>query len=167
MKELLQGRRFGFAPRPAIGFIAVGLGIGVTLTDLMAWFAWGTTSTNGYVIVSFWLAIATAVFCALAVLAAIAEYVDTPDEERSLARLDLVAAIVALIVYGGSAVVRSTGLSGAAAEPAPFLLAIAGLIVLLVDAAVAANLYSEREWEELDDEPLRERRAPRRRLASR
>ena len=167
VKELLQGRRFGFAPRPAIGFIAVGLGVGVTLTDLMAWFAWGTRATNGYVIAAYWLAIATAVVCAIRVLAAIAEYVDTPDEERSLARLDLVAAIVALIVYGGSAAIRATSLSAAAAEPAPFLLAIAGLIVLLVDAAVAANLYSERGWEELDDEPARERRAPRRRAAAR
>ena len=34
------------------------------------------------------------------------------------------------------------------------------------DAAVAANLYSAREWEELDEEPIRERR-PRRRAASR
>ena len=44
--------------------------------------------------------------------------------------------------------------------------AIAGLIVAFVDAAVAANLYSAREWEELDEEPLRDRR-PRRRAASR
>src|SRR2546430_14163796 len=103
VKELLQGRRFGFAPRPAIGFIAVGLGVGVTLTDLMAWFAWGTTATNGYVIASYWLAIATAVMCAIGVLAAIAGGGDTPNEGRSPSRLDLVAGIVALIVYGRTA----------------------------------------------------------------
>ena len=127
MKELFQGRRFGFAPRPALAFIAVGIGIGVTLADLMAWFAWGSTSTNGFVIVAYWLTIATAVVCAIAMLAAIA---------------------------------------AAAAAPAPFLVAVAGLVVLLADASVAANLYSEREWEEPEDEP-RERRLPRRRAVTR
>jgi hypothetical protein len=165
LKELFQGRRFGFAPRPAFAFMGVGTGIAATLTDLMAWFAWGSNNTNGFVVVSYWLVIATAVFAAVAVLAAIAEYFDTPEDERGLARLDLVAAIVALILYIGSAVVRATELTAAAASPAPFLLAIAGLVVLLVDAAVAGNLYSAREWEEIEDEP-RERH-PRRRTASR
>jgi len=166
VKELFQGRRFGFAPRPALAFIAVGIGIGVTLADLMAWFAWGSTSTNGFVIVAYWLTVATAVVCAIAMLAAIAEYVDTPAEERGLARLDLVAALVALILYGGSALIRSTDIAAAAAAPAPFLVAVAGLVVLLADASVSANLYSEREWEEPEDEP-RERRLPRRRAVTR
>ena len=165
MKELFQGRRFGFAPRPAVAFIAVGTGVAATLADLMAWFAWGAKDTNGFAVVSYWLVIATAVLAALAVLAAIAEYFDTPDEERGLARLDLVASIVALILYAGSAAIRATDLNVAAAPPAPFLLAIAGLVVLFVDAAVAGNLYSAREWEELEDEP-RERHT-RRRAATR
>jgi hypothetical protein len=166
VKEFLQGRRFGFAPRPAIGFIAVGTGMAVTLTDLMAWFGWGSTETNGYAVVAYFLAAAVAVMCVLALLGAVAEYVDTPDEERGLARLDIVAAVVALILYAGSAFIRGTDLSGAAPAPAPFLLTVAGLVVLLADAAVAANLFSAREWEELEEEPSRERH-PRRRVASR
>lgn len=166
MKELLQGRRFGFAPRPAIGFIAVGTAIAVTLTDLMAWFGWGTTETNGFVVVAYFLAAAVAILCVLALLGAVAEYVDTPDEERGLARLDIIAALVALILYGGSAAIRGMDLSGAAPSPAPFLLTVAGLVVLLADAAVAANLFSAREWEELEEESTRERH-PRRRAASR
>ena len=167
MKELLQGRRFGFAPRAALAFVALGLGIAVTLSDLMAWFGWGSRTTNGYVIVAYWLAIGAAVVCAIAALAAIAEYVDTPDEERGLARLDLVAAIIATILYGGSAVVRAADLLAAAVPPAPFLLAIAALLVVLVDAGVAANLYATREWEELQEEPMHERRTTRRRAAVR
>ena len=69
------------------------------------------------------------------------------------------------------AAVRRYGLRGpvslsASMRPAASSLAIAGLIVTFVDAAVSANLYSAREWEELDEEPIRERR-PRRRAASR
>ena len=103
MKELLQGRRFGFAPRPALGFIAVGTAIALTLTDLMAWFAWGTTETNGYVVVAYFLAWVVALLCVIALLGAVAEYVDTPDEDRGLARLDIVAtdiAEIALIARG-------------------------------------------------------------------
>ena len=166
MKELLQGRRFGFAPRPALGFIAVGIAIALTLTDLMAWFAWGTTETNGYVVVAYFLAWVVALLCVIALLGAVAEYVDTPDEDRGLARLDIVATIVALILYGGSAAVRGIDLSAAAPSPAPFLLTVAGLVVLLADAGVAANLFSAREWEELEEESARERH-PRRRAASR
>ena len=47
MKELFQGRRFGFAPRAAIAYIAIGIGIALTLSDFMAWFAWGGSDTNG------------------------------------------------------------------------------------------------------------------------
>src|SRR3989442_4061190 len=61
MKELFQGRRFGFAPRPILAFLAVGLAIGVTIVDLMAYFAWGSRETNGYVVVAYWLAIGTAI----------------------------------------------------------------------------------------------------------
>jgi len=87
VKELFQGRRFGFAPRPLLAFIAVGLGIGVTLTDLMAYFAWGGRDTNGYVVVAFWLASATAAVAALAAFTALAESVDVLDDERGLALL--------------------------------------------------------------------------------
>jgi hypothetical protein len=61
---------------------------------------------------------------------------------------------------------RSLELGQAAPSPAPFLLSIAGLLLLIADAGLAANLYSAREWEELDDEPVRERHA-RRRVAGR
>jgi hypothetical protein len=166
MRQVFQGRRFGFAPRPAIAYIAVGIGIAVTLSDLMAWFAWGASDTGGFVVVSDWLAQAVTVVLGLAMLAALAEYLDVPEDDRGIARLDLIAAIVAFLLYGASAFLRGFDLGAAAAGTAPFLLAIAGLLVAFVDAAVAANLYGAREWEELEEEPLREHR-PRRRAASR
>jgi hypothetical protein len=166
MKELFQGRRFGFSPRAAVAFVAVGIGLALTLSDLMAWFAWGQSDTSGYVIVSDWLAHAMTVVFGIAVLAALAEYLDVPADDRSIARLDLIAALVAFLLYGASVFLRGFDVGAAAASTAPFLLAIAGLIVAFVDAAVAANLYSAREWEELDEEPIRDRR-PRRRAASR
>jgi uncharacterized membrane protein len=166
VKELFQGRRFGFSPRVAIAFVAVGLGIALTLSDFMAWFAWGAKDTSGFVVVSYWLASAVTVVLALALLTALAELLDAPPEDRGLARLDLLAGIVAFILYGASAFLRGGDVSAAAAAPAPFLLAIAALLVTSVDAAVAANLYSAREWEELEEEPAREHRQ-RRRAASR
>jgi hypothetical protein len=166
MKEFFQGRRFGFSPRAALAFVAVGIGLALTLSDLMAWFAWGQNDTTGYVVVSDWLAHALTVVFGIAVLAALAEYLDVPADDRSIARLDLIAALVAFLLYGASAFLRGFDVGAAAASTAPFLLAIAGLIVAFVDAAVAANLYSAREWEELDEEPIRDRR-PRRRAASR
>ena len=166
MKELFQGRRFGFSPRAAIAYVAVGIGLSLTLGDLMAWFAWGQSDTTGYVVVSDWLAHTVTVVLAIAVFAALAEYIDVPADDRSIARLDLVAGLVAFLLYGVSALLRDLEPGAAAAGPAPFLLGIAGLIVTFVDAAVSANLYSAREWEELDEEPIRERR-PRRRAASR
>ncbi len=166
MKEFFQGRRFGFSPRAAIAFIAVGLGLSLTLCDLMAWFAWGQSDTSGYVVVSDWLVHAITIVLGIAVLATLAEYIDVPNEDRSIARLDLVAGLVAFLLYGASAFLRGFDIGAAAPGTASFLLAIAGLVVTVVDAAVAANLYSAREWEELDEEPLHDRR-PRRRAASR
>jgi hypothetical protein len=166
MKEFFQGRRFGFSPRAAIAYVAAGIGISLTLSDLMAWFAWGQSDTSGFVVVSDWLVHAITVVLGIAALAAMAEYLDVPEEDRPIARLDLVASLVAFLLYGASAFLRGLEVGAAATGPAPFLLAIAGLIVTFVDAAVAANLYSAREWEELDEEPMRDRR-PRRRAASR
>jgi hypothetical protein len=166
LKQFLQGRRFGFAPRPALSYVAVGMGIALTLADLMSWFAWGSRETNGFVIVAYWLSLAITLVLAAAIFTVLAESFDTPGEDRGIARLDLLAAIVAFLLYAASAFLRGGEVTNAAASPGPFLLAIAGLIVTFVDAAVAANLYSAREWEELDEEPLRDRR-PRRRAASR
>ncbi|MDP9265466.1 MAG: hypothetical protein M3O91_05030 [Chloroflexota bacterium] len=166
MKELLQGRRFGFAPRPHVAQIAVGLGVATTLLDLMAWFAWGSNQTNAFVTAAYWLAIATAVVIALALLGGLAELADVLPGERTLARTDLVAAAGALVVYVASAALRSGDLGAAAASPAAFLLAIAGLPLLLIDGVIAANLYSAREWKELEEELPRDRR-PRRRAATR
>src|SRR5206468_8481479 len=87
---------------------------------------------------------------------------DVDPDEHGLARIDEGAAIGALVLYGASAVLRSLELGQAAPSPAQFLLAIAGLLLLIADAALAANLYSTREWEELEDEPVRERSARRR-----
>ena len=158
MKEFFQGRRFGFAPRAAFAYIAVGIGIALTLSDLMAWFAWGGSDTNGYVVVADWLAHAATVVLAVAALAAVAEYLDVPEDDRGIARLDLIAAVIAFLLYGASTFLRAFDVGAPAAGPAPFLLAIAGLLVTFVDAAVAANLYSAREWEELEEEPMREHR---------
>lgn len=165
MKELLQGRRLGFAPRSHLAFLAIGLGVAVTLVDLMAWFALGSRETNGYVIASQWICVAELVIVAIAAIMALVERVDVPEEERGIARLDVIASLAVVILYGASAVLRSLELGNAAPSPAPFLLTVAGLIVLVIDAGLAANIYSSREWEELEDEPVREHR--RRRVAGR
>ena len=162
MKELLQGRRFGFAPRAQLAGVGLGLAIATTLLDLMAWFEWGSRDTNGFVIAAYWLVLATAVVCALASLAALAEATDVIDEDRGLARLDLLAVLVAALLYAGSAALRAGRLGDAAAEPAPFLLAVGGLVVLIVGAVLAANLYAAREWEELEEEIVPERHRRRR-----
>jgi uncharacterized membrane protein len=166
VKELFQGRRFGFSPRPAIAYIAVGVGVALTLADLMAWFAWGAKDTTGFVVVSYWLSLATTLLLALAIFAALAEQLDAPRQDRAIVRLDILAGLVAFMLYAASALLRQADPLAAAAAPAPFLLAVAGLVVAFIDATVAANLYSAREWEELEEEPIRERR-PRRRAASR
>lgn len=164
MKEFLEGRRLGFAPRSPLAFVAIGLGLAVTLIDSMAWFGWGARDTSTFVVAAQWLAVTTFIVIGFAAITAVVEYGDVDREDRGLARLDAVAAIGALVLYGISAVLRSNELGQAAPSPAPFLLAIAGLVLLIVDAGLAANLYSAREWEELEDEPVRERH-PRRRAA--
>lgn len=165
MKEFLQGRRFGFAPRAQLGGIAVGLGLAATLLDFMSWFQWGSRDTNGFVIGAHWLVVATAIVTLLAALAAFAETRDLAEDDSSLGRLDLIAAALATIVYAASAALRSGELNAAAVSPAPFLLAIGGLVVLLVDTVVSSNLYAAREWEALEVEVAPERHRRRRAAA--
>lgn len=164
MKEFLEGRRLGFAPRSPLSFVAIGLGLGVTIIDFMAWFGWGARDTSTFVVAAQWLAVTTFIVIGFAAVTAVVEYGDVGLEDRGIARIDEAAAIGALVLYGISAVLRSLELAQAAPSPAPFLLAIAGLVLLIFDAGLAANLYSAREWEELEDEPVRERH-PRRRAA--
>jgi uncharacterized membrane protein len=166
VKELLEGRRFGFAPRPMLGQLALGVGVGVTLLDLMAWFGWGARDTNGFVIGAYWLAIAAAVFAILATVASLAESTDVAEEDRPLARLDLLAAFAAFAIYAISAFLRSRDLGGAGATPVELLSAIAGLIVLAVDGVIASTLYASREWAVLDEEEVEPRRRSKRRRAS-
>ena len=165
MKEFLQGRRFGFAPRAQLGGVAVGLGFGATLLDLMSWFQWGARSTNGFVVGAQWLVVATAVVAALAALGALAETRDLGAEDAQLGRLDLAAAALATVLYAASAALRAGEGSVAGASPAPFLLAIGGLVLLLVDLVVSASLYAAREWEELEEEIAPERHRRRRAAA--
>lgn len=165
MKEFLQGRRFGFSPRAQLGGIAVGLGGAVTLLDLMSWFQWGARTTNGFVAGALWLAVATAVIAALAALSAFAETRDLGEEDSQLGRLDLAAAALAVVLYSASAALRAGEGNVAGASPAPLLLAIGGLILLLVDIVVSANLYAAREWEELEEEIVPERHRRRRAAA--
>ena len=165
MKEFLQGRRFGFAPRSQLGGVAVGLGIGATLLDLMSWFQWGARSTNGLVVGAQWLVVATAIVAALAALAALAETRDLGEVDTQLGRLDLAAAALATVLYAASAALRTGELNAAGASPAPLLLAVGGLVVLLVDIVVSANLYAAREWEELEEEIVPERHRRRRAAA--
>jgi uncharacterized membrane protein len=166
MKEFLEGRRFGFALRPQLGHIALGLGIAVTLLDLMAWFGWGARDTNGFVIADAWLAAATAVAAVLATITAFVESSDAAEEDRSLARLDMVAAFVVVLLYAASSALRSIDLGAAGASPAAVVAALAGLVVLLVDGVIASTLYSSREWALLDEEEYDPRRHQRRRRAS-
>lgn len=158
----MQGRRLGFAPRSHLAFAAAGIGFAVTLVDLMSWFAWGAAETNGFVVVAQWLVGTNIVLTGVAAIAAVVEWIDVQAEERGLARIDILAAVGALVVYGVSGVLRSFELASAAASPAPFLLAAAGFLLLVIDAGLAANLYSSRQWEELEDEPLHEHPARRR-----
>lgn len=151
MRELLEGRRIGFALRPLFGGVALGLGSGVTILDLMAWAGWGVRITNPLVVASVWLAAAIAVIGVIAAATAVAEMIDAPDEDRGLARLDLVGAAVAVLLYVASAALRSLDPGAAAPAPPAFLLALAGLVVLVAGAAMSSLLYAAREWEELED----------------
>lgn len=166
MKEFLEGRRFGFALRPQLGHIALGLAIGVSLLDLMAWFGWGARDTNGFVIADAWLAGATVVVAALAAITAVVESTDAAEDDRALARLDVVAAVVVLLLYAASAALRSTDLAAAGASPGAVVSALSGLVVLLVDGVIASTLYSSREWAVLDEEEYEPRRHQKRRRAS-
>lgn len=166
MRELLEGRRFGFALRPQLGQIAFGLAIAITLLDLMAWFGWGARDTNGFVIANAWLASAAAVIAILATITALVEAGDAAEEDRSLARLDVLAAFVAFLLYAASAALRITDLGAAGASPGALVTALAGLIVLAVDGVIAATLYSSREWAVLDEEEYEPRRHQKRRRAS-
>lgn len=166
MKELVEGRRLGFSPRSHLAFLAIGIGFAATLLDLMAWFGWGARDTSIFVVAAQWLIVTQVIVVGIAAITAVVEYGDVDAEERGLARIDELAAIGVLVLYGISGVLRSLELGQAAPSPAPFLLAIAGLVLLIADAVMAANLYSTREWEVLEDEPVRERH-PRRRVAGR
>ncbi|MGH2379041.1 MAG: hypothetical protein ACRDGT_11260 [Candidatus Limnocylindria bacterium] len=148
MREFLEGRRIGFALRPPLGAVALGLGIGVTLLDLMSWFAWGSRETNGFVIGAYWLAGGTAFVALLATVTALVELGDVLEEDRTLARLDVAAAAVATVLYAVTAALRSFDLGTAAPLPLAFLMAIAGLLVLMVGAVTSSLLYAAREWEE-------------------
>ena len=162
MRELLEGRRIGFALRPPLGAVALGLGIGVTLLDLMSWFAWGSRETNGFVIGAYWLALATVVLALLATITSLVEMGDVLEDDRTLARLDVAAAGVATILYAATSLLRSFDLGNAAPLPLAFLMAIAGLLALIVGVATAALLYAAREWEEaveITHERQRRRRA--------
>src|SRR5437868_5927578 len=132
------------------------------MSDFMSWFALGSRDTNGFVVVAQWLCVTAFVIAGVAAIAAVAERWDIIFEERGLAQLDIFAAVGVLVLYGASAVLRSFELGNTAPSPAPFLLAIAGLIVVIADAGLAANMYSSREWEELEEEPVREHRGRRR-----
>lgn len=152
MKEFLQGRRIGYALRPSIGHVALGIGAAVTVLDLMAWFSWGTPRTNAFVVGAYWLVIAAALLTLVAGLAAVAELRDIPGEERPLARLDVIAILAAAGLYVISAALRAGDQGAAAVSPAALLSAMAGLIVLVIGGYIGSNLYAAREWEVVDED---------------
>ena len=166
MKELLEGRRFGFALRPQLGQLAAGLGIAVILLDFMAWFGWGARDTNGLVVAAYWVAVLIAIVAAFATITAFVESRDAPEDDRSLARLDLLAAFVAFLLYAVSCAFRVVDQSAAAANPGALVSSLAGLIVLLVDGVIATTLYARREWAVLDEDDYEPRRHQKRRRAS-
>ena len=162
MKELLQGRRLGFALRPVFGQLALGMAFAALLLDLGAWFAWGTRETNAFVWGAYWLAIAAALNGLLAFVAALAELRDVPDEERSLARIDLAVVVLATAAAALSAAIRSGELGAAGASPAPLLLGALSLLAFAATAFIGGDLYAPREWEEIQEELPRERHSRRR-----
>ena len=151
MKELLEGRRFGFALRPALANVALGLGLAVVILDVMSWVGWGARDTNGLAISAYWLCGATAIVALLGLVTAVAEMRDVPDEESGLARLDAGGTILVFLLFAGSAVIRSFDLGAAAATPVAFLMGLAGLVVLFVGTAISSVLYAAREWEEVEE----------------
>lgn len=151
MRQLLEGRRIGFALRPPFAGVAVGLGLAVTLLDLMAWSGWGSRDTNGFVVASYWLSLATAVAGLLGIATAGAELRDVPEEDRMLARLDVAGIGVATLLYAVTAALRSFELGAAGASPPALLLALAGLVVLIAGTAMSSLLYASREWEEIEE----------------
>ena len=94
------------------------------------------------------------------------EATDAADEDRALARLDVLAALVTVLLYAVSSGLRVTDLGAAAASPGATVAALAGLIVLLIDGVIASTLYSSREWAVLDEEEYQPRRHQKRRRAS-
>ena len=151
MKELLEGRRFGFAPRPALANIAAGLAIGLFLLDLLSWSGWGVHDTNALVIGSIWLGAATAIVGLAGLAAALAERSDVPEEEAGLARVDAIAVGAAAVLYIATTIVRAIDSGAAAASPLALLLQIAGLILVLAGVVLSSVLYASREWEELEE----------------
>ncbi len=148
-----------------IALVGAVLGLAVTLLDLMAWTGWGALDTNGFAVSAFRLCAATAIVGLLALLTAVAELRDVPDEERTLARLDAIGGLGAIVLYASSAVIRSLDPGAAGATPPAFLMAIAGLILLLAGSALSSLLYAAREWEEIEE--ISRDHATRRHAASR
>jgi hypothetical protein len=151
VRQLLEGRRIGFALRPPLASVAVGLGIAVSLLDLMAWSSWGARDTNGFVVAAYWLSIAAAVVGVLGVATAAAELSDIPEEDRMLSRLDVAGIAVATLLYVTTAALRSFDLGAAGASPPALLLALAALVVLIAGTAMSSLLYASREWEEIEE----------------
>ncbi len=164
MRELLEGRRLGFALRPPLAAASLGLGIAVTALDLMSWFGWGARETAPLVVASTALVTVAAIVGLVGALTAFAETTDVPEEDVTLARLDLLAAVVATGLYAITGALRATDAGAAAPSPAAFLLAVAGLVVLVAGTGTASLLYSSREWEEVE-EIVRERHGRHRSVA--
>ena len=159
MRELLEGRRFGFAPRAALANIAAGLGVAVLLLDAVSWGGWGVHETNAILVASTWVAAAAAVVAILALATALAERSDVPEEELALARVDVLVVAAAALLYTATAVVRGIDTGASAASPIALLLELAGLVALFAGAILASVLYASREWEEIEEiVPERHRR---------
>jgi len=151
MRELFEGRRFGFALQPVFANIAAGLALALLFLDVLAWSGWGVRETNALVVGSVWVGAATAILSLLALAAAFAERADVPEAEADLARTEAIAVGVAALLYIATTAVRIIDTGAAAASPLALLLGVAGLILLFAGAALSSVLYASREWEELDE----------------
>lgn len=151
MRELLEGRRLGFALRPVFADAAVGLALGLFLLDLVSWTGWGVRDTNALVVASVWLGVAIAFVSLLSLATALAERADAPEEDASLARTDAIAVTVAVVLYVATTAARAADTGAAAASPLALILELAGLVVLIAGAALASTLYASREWEEVEE----------------